>query len=178
MWGDVVLLTEAEPIPSVVPFEHHFLPFLHQLHQFLFDLTVKYHQIEHELAPTINSGRDHALAQILSASLFLIRLYFKVSLMGERRGKVFLLWEAQLVPLCQTGTITQWKVIKPNKSGNLMPSWGWKKLSASPRLSLGVCASAGLFPDLCSLWIWLLWLQSPNESPDGTSAGAPRMRHP
>lgn len=35
----VVLLTESEPVPSVVPLEHHLLPFLHQLHQLLFDLT-------------------------------------------------------------------------------------------------------------------------------------------
>lgn len=35
----VALLTESEPVPSVVPLEHHLLPLLHQLHQLLFDLT-------------------------------------------------------------------------------------------------------------------------------------------
>lgn len=35
----MVLLTESEPVPSVVPLEHHLLPFLDQLHQLLFDLT-------------------------------------------------------------------------------------------------------------------------------------------
>lgn len=35
----VVLLTESQPVPSVVPLEHHLLPFLRQLHQLLLDLT-------------------------------------------------------------------------------------------------------------------------------------------
>lgn len=35
----VVLLTESEPVPSVIPLEHHLLPFLRQLHQLLLDLT-------------------------------------------------------------------------------------------------------------------------------------------
>lgn len=34
-----VVLTQSEPVPSVIPFEHHLFPFLHQLHQLLFDLT-------------------------------------------------------------------------------------------------------------------------------------------
>ena len=35
----VDLLTESEPVPSVIPLEHHLLPFLHQLYHLLFDLT-------------------------------------------------------------------------------------------------------------------------------------------
>ena len=35
----MVLLTEPEPVPSVVPLEHHLLPLLRQLYQLLLDLT-------------------------------------------------------------------------------------------------------------------------------------------
>ena len=33
------VLTESQPVPSVVPPQHHLLPRLHQQHQLLFDLT-------------------------------------------------------------------------------------------------------------------------------------------
>lgn len=35
----VVLLTESEPVPSVIPLEHHLLPLLQQLSELLLDLT-------------------------------------------------------------------------------------------------------------------------------------------
>ncbi len=35
----MVLLTESEKVPSVVPLQHHLLPFLRQLHQLFLDLT-------------------------------------------------------------------------------------------------------------------------------------------
>lgn len=35
----VSVLTESEPVPSVVPLEHHLLPFFRQLQQLLLNLT-------------------------------------------------------------------------------------------------------------------------------------------